>query len=386
VTKVRVGLVGTGVIAQVMHLHYLAELADRFEVAAVCDLDGESARACGERYAVPAAFTDWRELVAHPLDAVMVLTSGSHAPIAEAAARAGRHVFVEKPMCYSAAEGQAMVAAADQAGVILMVGYPKRYDPAFTRLREETAELEGARLLRVTTSESPLRPYIGHYPLLPRVPLPAEVAEDLRHDSQERIKAATSTATELERQVYEMVLLDTLVHELNTVRGLLGEPTRLDYASLDLNHVTVMLRFGDLPAAIHWIDLPGIARYAMEFALYAPDRRLRLTFPSPFLRNEPAMLEIEGGIGSTGRSWRTEEVVGYESGFKNELVAFHDSIVTGRPPPTSGRDGLRDVTLCQAIIDSHHRSAPVDHPTGAGAGPTGSEAGGTAIEAGRTAG
>ena len=43
-----------------------------------------------------------------------------------------------------------------------------------------------------------------------------------------RPKAATSTATELERQVYEMVLLDTLVHELNTVRGLLGEPTRLD--------------------------------------------------------------------------------------------------------------------------------------------------------------
>ena len=376
-TKVRVGLVGTGVIAQVMHLHYLAELGDRFEVAAVCDLDGESARACAERYAIPAAFTDWRELVAHPLDAVMVLTSGSHAPIAEAAARAGRHVFVEKPMCYSAAEGQAMVAAADQAGVILMVGYPKRYDPAFTRMREETAELEGARLLRVTTSESPLRPYIGHYPLLPRIPLGAEVADGLRADSQQRIKAATSTATELERQVYEMVLLDTLVHELNTVRGLLGEPTRLDYASLALDQVTVMLRFGDLPAAIHWIDLPGIARYEMEFALYAPDRRLRLTFPSPFLRNEPATLEIEGGTGSTGRSWRTEEVVGYESGFKNELVAFHDSIVTGRPPPTSGRDGLRDIALCQAIIDSHHRSAPVDHPTETEVGLAGSEAGGT---------
>ena len=100
------------------------------------------------------------------------------------------------------------------------------------------------------------------------------------------------------------------------------------------------------------------------------------------------MLEIEGGTGSTGRSWRTEEVVGYESGFKNELVAFHDSIVTGRPPPTSGRDGLRDVTLCQAIIDSHHRSAPVDHPTeaAAGAGAAGAKADGTAIEAGGTTG
>jgi predicted dehydrogenase len=368
-SRVRVGLVGTGVIAQVMHLHYLAELADRFEVAAVCDLDGECARAAAERYGIPVVFTDWRELLAHPLDAVMVLTSGSHAPIAEAAARAGRHVFVEKPMCYSAAEGRAMVAAADQAGVILMVGYPKRYDPAFARMREEAARLDGARLLRVTTFESPFRPYVGHYPLLPRVPLPAEVAAGLRKDSDERIEAAVGGdrgATDLERQVYDTVLLDTLVHELNTVRGLLGEPTRLDYASLTPQQVTVMLRFGDLSAAIHWIDLPGIARYAMEFALYAPERRLSLTFGSPFLRNAPAVLEIESGTGDLGRSWRTEEIAGYGSGFKAELAAFHDSIVTGRPPATSGQDGLRDIALCQAIVDSHHRSAPVDYPSATG--------------------
>ena len=54
-----------------------------------------------------------------------------------AAAQAGLHVFVEKPMCFSAAEGRAMVAAAEQAGVTLMVGYPKRYDPAFARFAEE---------------------------------------------------------------------------------------------------------------------------------------------------------------------------------------------------------------------------------------------------------
>ncbi|MGH3149612.1 MAG: Gfo/Idh/MocA family protein [Streptosporangiaceae bacterium] len=360
--RIQVGLIGTGVIAQVMHLHYLAELADRFEVAAVCDLDGGSARACAARYGIPAAYTDWRELVAHPLDAVLVLTSGSHAPIAEAAARAGRHVFAEKPMCFSAAEGRAMVAAAEQAGVVLMTGYPKRYDPAFERMREETARLEGARLLRVTTFESPLRPYIGHYPLLPRAPLPDETAARLRADSDERIRAATEAASDLERQVYEMVLLDTLVHELNTVRGLLGEPTRLEYAGLALDQVTIMLRFGDLPVAIHWIDLPGIARYGMEFALYAPDRRLRLAFPSPFLRNEPATLEIEGGDGSS-RSWRTEETAGYESGFKRELEAFHEAIAGGRAPDTAGADGLRDVLLCQAIIDCHHRGTPVDDPT-----------------------
>jgi predicted dehydrogenase len=367
--RLRVGLVGTGLIAQVMHLHYLAELGDRFEVAAVCDVVADSARACAGRYRIPAVFTDWRELIRHPLDAVLVLTSGSHAPAAEAAARAGLHVFVEKPMCFSVAEGRAMVAAAEQAGVTLMTGYPKRYDPAFVRFAEEAGRLAGAgqaRLLRVTTLESPLGPYVGHYPLLARPPAPAGLVQRLQQDSAARVRAAIGEASPLERHVYEMVLLDTLVHELNTVRGLLGEPDRLEHVSLAEGCVTVMLRFGGLPAAIHWIDLPGIARYSMEFALYAPGRRVTLSFPSPFLRSEPAVLAIEGGEAGTARSWRTEEIVSYESGFKAELVAFHDGATGGPPPVTSGEDGLRDIALCQAIIESHRRGGPVDDPAAPG--------------------
>ena len=365
--RLRVGLVGTGLIAQVMHLHYLTELADRFEIAAVCDIVAGNAEACAERYRIPAVFTGWPDLLRHPLDAVLVLTSGSHAPIAVAAAQAGLHVFAEKPMCFSAAEGREMVAAAEQAGVILMVGYPKRYDPAFARFQQEAAALTGARLMRVTTFESPLQPYVGHYPLLRPAPLPAAVAGRLRADTDARIGAALGpAATGLERYVYQMVLLDTLVHELNTIRGVLGEPDRLEYVSLAKDTVTVLLRFGELPVALHWIDLPGIARYVMEFAVYAPDRRLCLSFPSPFLRNEPAVLDIEAGDSASARSWHTEETVSYESGFKRELAAFHESVVSGSAPITSGRDGLRDIALCEAIIECHRRQAPVDEPASIG--------------------
>ena len=80
---------------------------------------------------------DWRDLIATDVDAVLVLTSGSHAPIAIAAAEAGKHVLVEKPMCFSVAEGRAMIAAAERAGVTLMVAYNKRYDPAYRRLQDE---------------------------------------------------------------------------------------------------------------------------------------------------------------------------------------------------------------------------------------------------------
>src|SRR4029077_3512426 len=125
----------------------------------------------------------------------------------------------------------------------------------------------------------------------------------------------------------------------------LGEPDRLDYVSLQNDTVTVMFRFGTMPVALHWIDPPRISRYEMEFACYAPDRRVRLTFPSPFLRNEPAILEMQGGDLASARSWRTAGIVSHESGFKRELAAFHESVVTGAVTPMSGLDGLRDIAL-----------------------------------------
>ena len=346
-----------------MHLHYLRELSDRFEVSAICDLAIENARASAERYGVPKACTDWRDLLGEPIDAILVLTGGSHAPIAIEAARAGKHVLVEKPMCFSTAEASAMVGAAEHAGVTLMIAYNKRYDPAYLRFQEEAAALRDARFLRVTTLESPFQPYVAHYSLAPAARPPEAVLEQARAESAASVTEAIGDADPAVRWAYQWVLLDTLVHELNAVRGLLGEPDRLDYVNLQERNVTVMLRFGSLPVAIHWIDLPGVARYQMEFALYAPDRRITLSFPSPFLRNEPTMLEIVAGEPGTPRSRTSEEITSFESGFKRELIAFHDAAVNGVQPPTSGADAAHDIALCQAIVECARTGRPVDGPT-----------------------
>src|SRR5256886_6814057 len=115
--RLRVGVIGCGLIAQVMHLHYLRELNDRFEIVAVCDLSRTVVDRIGDAYGVSRRFTDWAALLEEPLDAVMVLTTGSHEPIVVAAAQAGRHIFVEKPIALSEAQGQAIVAAGPKAGV-----------------------------------------------------------------------------------------------------------------------------------------------------------------------------------------------------------------------------------------------------------------------------
>jgi predicted dehydrogenase len=362
-TRVRVGVIGAGLIAQVMHLHYLRELSDRFEVSVICDVAAENAAASADRYGIPKTCTNWRDVLREPIDAVLVLTGGSHAPMAIEAARAGLHVLVEKPMCFSTSEAGAMVEAADAAGVTLMVAYNKRYDPAYLRFGEEVADLADPRFLRVTTLESQIAPYVTHYPLSPVHRPPEAVLDRLRAESEASITAAIGDASPVLRRIYQSVLLDTLVHELNAVRGLLGEPDRLDYVDLRETTVSVMLRFGDLPVAIHWIDLPGIARYEMEFAVYSPDRRISLSFPSPFLRSAPTLISIEAGEPGTARSSASEEITSYESSFNGELVAFHESILRGAPVATPGRDALRDIALCQSIIECAVTGRPVNTPT-----------------------
>src|SRR5437588_11125893 len=147
-----------------LHLSCLRELDDRFEIAALCDLSRMVVDRLGDAYAVSRRFTDWRALLEEPLDAVMVLTSGSHEPVAVAAAQAGRHLFIEKPIALSEAEGNAIVAAGQKAGVRIMVGYMKRYDLAVERMAQELQSLTPLRFARCTSAESPRTWYVAHYP------------------------------------------------------------------------------------------------------------------------------------------------------------------------------------------------------------------------------
>jgi predicted dehydrogenase len=356
-------VIGCGLIAQVMHLHYLRELADRFEIAALCDVSEELSRACASDYGVPHTFTRWQDLIASPLDAVLILTSGSHAPIAIAAADAGKHMLIEKPMCFSVAEGHEMIAAADRAGVTLMVGYNKRYDPAYRRLCDEMRGVKDLRLLRVTTLEAPLQPYVAHYRMHKSSGIAPELAAAFQADNQARIHAAIGEAEPLARQAYHLVLLDSMVHEFNAIRGVLGEPDRMDFADIRENGLTAVLRFGATECIVAWVDLPGIAHYEMELAFYAPGRRLTLSFPSPFLRSAPTLLHDEGGEALSSRAWRNEEVVSYAESFKEELIHFHDCITSGRTPVTSGEDALRDIALCEAVVAAHVSRGARENPT-----------------------
>jgi len=133
----RVGVVGLGLIAQAVHLPNLHTLRARFRITRVCDVSAPLADAIADHLPGQVAVsTDWRDVVAAPeLDALLVLTPGSHGDVVQAGLAAGKHVFAEKPLAYSLAEAHACAEAARAAGRVLQVGYMKQYDPVLPQAR-----------------------------------------------------------------------------------------------------------------------------------------------------------------------------------------------------------------------------------------------------------
>jgi predicted dehydrogenase len=135
----RVGLIGAGFMGS-GHANFLSALPEA-QLAAVADADGERARAlAGTRGA--AAYADYREMLAHEsLDAVIVATSdAAHRDPCLAAAQAGAHIFVEKPLAASLEDCDAIAAAAEEHGVKLLVGHTLRWEPRYALAQQAVRE------------------------------------------------------------------------------------------------------------------------------------------------------------------------------------------------------------------------------------------------------
>jgi predicted dehydrogenase len=128
--QVKVGVVGVGWIAQVVHLPILTKLPDA-EVVAVCDRDRSRARLVAEKFAIKRLYTDIHQMLeSEDLSAIVVCTTtDAHKEIALAALKAQKDVLVEKPIARRHAEAVEIAAAAAQSKRKLMVGMNHRFRP-----------------------------------------------------------------------------------------------------------------------------------------------------------------------------------------------------------------------------------------------------------------
>src|SRR5262245_43194398 len=114
--RIKIGVVGCGLIAQMMHLPHLRELADLYEVVALCDVSPSTLKHAADAHGTARRHADYRDLLKEDIEAVAVLSGDSHGPVIVDALRAGKHVFTEKPMCYTLREADEILAAHTRAG------------------------------------------------------------------------------------------------------------------------------------------------------------------------------------------------------------------------------------------------------------------------------
>lgn len=327
---VRMAVIGTGGMGGA-HAR-LMKTNPEIELAWVVDIDLPKAEAlAAEVGAKPTASMD--EALADPnLDAVLVaLPTSLHRMAVEAAAKAGKHVFCEKPIARTSEDGIAMVAACDAAGVQLMIGHVVRFFPEYQRIKEK---LDAGDLGRVAT----IRASRTNPPVQERSPWFADVEKN------------------------GGVVLDLMVHELDTMCWLFGDVERLFAHGLTFTPVQPKR---DYAAASIRFRSGAIAHIESSWAHSGHRTAIEVTAEHGmvnFSSERAASLVIERNVALTDDLDRPARVYArpsIQAPHAREVAQFVKALKAGDPMPVTGVDGVRAITLANAVLESMRESRPV---------------------------
>lgn len=365
-TRLRVGVVGAGLIGQVEHIPNLQRLSAQYEIIGVADASARM-RAELERRGLPA-FADYRQLLGCELDAVLVAAPDPyHAEITLAALDRGLSVLCEKPLCFSVGEAREIAAARDRAGKVVQVGYMKRFDPSYEMLRDLLPkDGAGLRLISVEVQDPDSWPFNRHQGNFVKADdISPELIEDARARREQQVQRATGRVlTGADMWGFTNSYCSSLIHDINAVHGLLdamGLGTgdvigAAFFAGGDGGHGSVRLEGRDAIWQMTHLFVPEVADYRERISLYFDDAVFELTFPSPYLNHFPTRLTVAR---SEGTIWRkTEHRASFEEPFVRELVGFWRSVTNGEPVRNTVEAAERDLRLAAQLAEAHFRESP----------------------------
>jgi predicted dehydrogenase len=370
VDRLRVGLVGCGAIAQIMHIPYLLDYDDYFDLAVISDSHKPVLDDVGERYHIERRYTDWRELLTQDdLDAVLLCHSGSHRDTVIAAVDAGKHVLVEKPLAWNIREGEEIAAHVAGSDRIVQVAYHKLYDPSFAPAREEVQGIDDLGFARITvlhpTNELGFSPYRirrgdgqideghldpGTWDRQVQGQLRAFAGGDLSPLVDEALGARKDDPRL--RLAYGLITV-SLIHQIYMLHGLLGDPLRVIDTQVWREGMSIhaVIEYpNEARCTLDWHYLSHLKDYREEYLFCGNHRRVRLEFPGPYYRNFPSPLTVQDGEGEM--NWEKRIVFSLDEAFRNELLAFHACVTQGKPPRTTVQDGLHHLRFGQQLIDA----------------------------------
>ena len=314
----RVAAIGVGSLGR-HHARNYAELAaeGRVDLIGVCDSSAETAEQIGSGNGC-SYFTDWHDLLGK-VDAVSIATpTETHCEIACAFLENGVHVLVEKPIALTLDEADKMIASAAKSGATLMVGQLERYNPAMVALR----------------------PHVTR-------PLYFEI---------HRVSPFPNRSLDVD------VVLDVMIHDLDAIQWLVGSDVKVS----EIRAVGVPVISDKVDAANARIEFENGAVANITASRVGTDkiRKTRfyqtnsyvvLDYATKFA--SVASLNPEAAHPLAGISINQLEINDIEP-LRAEITAFLDCLENKTPPPISGEDGRRALSLAVNVlekIDAHWR-------------------------------
>ncbi|GIW61089.1 MAG: oxidoreductase [Patescibacteria group bacterium] len=351
--RIQIGVIGAGMIAQVMHLPHLLEMEEQFEVTALCDISVGTAMAVARKFGIKNVTSDYRDLLEKfDIDAVLVLTR-DHAKPAIAAACAGKHVFIEKPMCNNLEEADELVDAVRSNNVVGMVAYHKRYDPGYRLGRQLIQALETPYLVRLHDVIGPNEFFLEHYDIIRIDDIDPVKKRDMDAEHMDSLRVAIGEQPPAVIRAYEL-MLGLSTHDVTILHGALGLPSHVISTEIWADgtaYAAIMAYANGLRCVFDTGFIRGLRKFDETLTVYSSNKVVEIAFPSPFLKNAPTMVETWEMNGDV--YVESHHLASYEEAFKEELRHFHACIVEGQTPETPVTEGREDIALLIQMIQAY---------------------------------
>jgi myo-inositol 2-dehydrogenase/D-chiro-inositol 1-dehydrogenase len=330
--KLKIGVIGAGRIGKI-HAENIARFVPQARLEGIadiklCDAQKDWAKGLGARIIT----ADPRDLLKDSsIEAVVICSStDTHADLTIAAAGAKKHIFCEKPVDMDAAKVKEAIEAVKKAGVKLQIGFNRRFDHNFARIREHTLAggVGQVHIIKITSRD-------------PAPPPPAYAA------------------------VSGGIFLDMMIHDFDMARFQAGSEITEVFAAGAVLVDPEIGKAGDIDTALVTLKFANGAIGVIDNsrkAVYGYDQRVEVfgSKGAVIAENDlPNTVKLYNESGVTGEKPLYFFLERYKGAFVDEMIAFTNAVQNNKSAPVTGEDGLADMYAALAAGKSLKEGRPV---------------------------
>lgn len=356
--KLSIGIIGCGLVAQMIHLPHLLEDAE-VEVRWLCDRDPARLSIAAARVPSANTCTEPGAVFGSDVDAVLIATHDLfHASLVTNALDAGKHVFVEKPLALSEHEAAAIVTKAQSSGLYVSVGYQRTHDPALPRLAtllDQIGEVGFVHMHDICHDNDLV---------IRELASPTLTGEEFAQgrtdygDEQTWRELAVAVFGKLPDELLTTYRLvhNLACHDLSVLITLFGEPLAVEYAEFWPAHYGIIVWRFEAVRCVLELGQTDRKWFDQQLIVYGSEGTLAAEWPSPFVVGTPTTVRLRRMRAAA----ETDEAerLSHRSSFRAELRDFVDRVRHGQVDDQSVTHGAAVTSWLERALMWHANQRP----------------------------